>query len=78
MTTPEKTLADLKAGDGVILQPTEGGYQNPRNGTVVRMTPTQVAVQTDMSFKPVYFRLSDGLAVGEMNRQFPRYRLTVA
>lgn len=65
----------FQAGQHVRLVPTQGGYQKPRTGTVVRVTAQQVLVQPDDGHAQVRYRAADGMPVNKIDQGFPYYVL---
>lgn len=69
----ESMTYTFRPGELVRLVPTQGGHQKERAGTVVRVTPTQVAVRPVDGMYDVMYRLADGLPVRKFDQQFPCY-----
>lgn len=75
--SPE-ALAALPVGSAVQLCPTNTSMSQPRNGVVVRHTPTLIFVKTEDSISEEAFRLSDGLHnAAYLRKQFPCWQVRV-
>jgi hypothetical protein len=59
----------------VRLVPSQGAHQKERFGHVVRVTASQVVVKPLDAMREVRFRISDGMPVNTLDKQFPCYVL---
>lgn len=57
----------------IILQPTQGGYQTPKPGKVVRLTDKTAWVLSDLALHPVAYDRESGDARLLSDRSFPCY-----
>lgn len=73
--TPATTEIDFVEGKPATVYPSEGGYQKPKAGVVLRVTPKMVCIKFPDRNSGVWYRKSDGEAKELFDRQFPHYRL---
>lgn len=71
----EEARIVARIGQQVRLVPTEGAYQKEKQGVVTSLTKTQVGVTADGERYEVRYRVSDGLPVRKIDREFPCYRV---
>lgn len=68
-------MHDYKLDEKVQVVPTEGCYQTPLDGKVIKVTKTQVVVSDAKHHWGVTYRRSDGLPAYKADRGFPCYRV---
>ena len=68
-------MHDYKLEEAVQVVPTQGSYQKPLAGKVVKVTKTQVVVRDDKHHYGVTYRRTDGLPAFKADREFPCYRV---
>lgn len=68
-------MHDYKLAEAVDVVPTQGGYQKPLKGKVIKVTKTQVVVADDKHAYGVTYRRVDGLPAFKADRGFPCYRV---
>ena len=73
-------MSEANEVDGVVmLIPTEGAYQKPKQAKIVKETKTLITVsEIDGVFGKWVFSKRDMLRTGIHKKEFPRWKLTIA
>lgn len=64
-----------KVDESVRLVPTQGVYQKPLDGKVLKVTPTRIEVAFEAKPWGIAFKRSNGLPAFKCDQGFPCYRV---
>lgn len=68
----------MDIGDELTLTPTEGGYQKPKTGVVLKTTPTRLTVRIKNEMRQIIFNKATGRGQFKNDREFPNYTIQPA